>query len=185
MQGIGLIRVEPADPEALDFLELILRDTFQTDCRILPHSISAQPVFDSYRRQYHSTELLARLASFAHLHPGMKLLGVTSVDLYIPILTFVFGEAQLGGAAALLSTHRLSQEFYGLLPDNGLYLQRVEKEAVHELGHAFGLIHCQTSDCVMHFSNSVDMVDLKSRFFCPECWGRAFPDLREAEPPEY
>ena len=64
-----------------------------------------------------------------------RLLGITQLDLYIPILTFVFGEAQLGGASAVVSYHRLQQEFYGLPQDRDLLANRLLIESVHELGH--------------------------------------------------
>jgi archaemetzincin len=100
---------------------------------------------------------------------GAKILGVTEVDLFIPIFTFVFGEAQVGSSLALTSTHRLQQQFYGLPEDRESLFARAEKEAVHELGHAFGLPHCRSFDCVMRFSNSVEEVDLKACNFCQLC----------------
>lgn len=90
-------------------------------------------------------------------------------DIYIPILTFVFGEAQLEGRCALMSGHRLHQEFYGLPRDEDLYMHRCEKEAVHELGHTMGLKHCQNFECVMRYSNSVADIDIKRNVFCPDC----------------
>ena len=60
------------------------------------------------------------------------------VDLYIPILKYVFGEAQVGGPCALVLARPLHQEFYGLARDTELLQQRLLKESVHELGHTFG-----------------------------------------------
>jgi archaemetzincin len=89
--------------------------------------------------------------------------------LFIPIFTFVFGEAQLGGRAALVSVRRLRQEFYGLAPDKAMLYARAEKEVLHELGHTLGLVHCRSFECVMRFSNSIEEVDLKSSDFCESC----------------
>jgi archaemetzincin len=97
------------------------------------------------------------------------LLAVTSFDLYIPILTFVFGEAQLNGPCAVLSTHRLRQEMYGLAPDVELLQQRTLKEAMHELGHTMGLTHCEDYTCVMAPSHAVEWIDLKTRSLCASC----------------
>lgn len=91
------------------------------------------------------------------------------VDLFIPILTFVFGQAQLGGRVALMSAHRLHPQFYGLPEDKKLFYSRCEKEANHELGHTRGLTHCRSYDCVMHVCNSVEQVDLKRSSFCATC----------------
>lgn len=182
MREIRLIGVGSADPDAMGFLELALADALEVPCRILGSRLDADFAYDSRRGQYYSTEILARIAALSDRNPECKLLGVTSVDLFIPILTFVFGEAQVGGAAALVSTTRLRQGFYGLPDDHDLYLRRLEKEALHELGHTFSLLHCRDNDCVMHFSNSVDEVDLKTRFFCGNCRRLAKPPMPDREP---
>ena len=101
-----------------------------------------------------------------------RILGVTGVDLYIPVLTFVFGQAQLAGPGAILSTYRLQNEFYGLPPNPDMLLDRVIKEATHELGHCFGLVHCPDFRCVMNASTYVEEVDLKGDWYCPECEAR-------------
>ncbi len=124
--------------------------------------------FDRSRRQYNSTtllvEMLKRLPS-----TDAKLIGVTDVDLFIPVLTFVFGEAQLDGNVAITSSYRLRNSFYGL-PDNPeLLMERLEKESVHELGHTFNLTHCGHYGCVMHSTSSVEEVDLKGVDFCDRC----------------
>jgi len=91
------------------------------------------------------------------------------VDLFIPVLTFVFGQAQLGGKAAVVSTLRLKQEYYELPPNETVFLERLGKEAVHELGHTFGLVHCLNQGCVLNASTYVEEIDLKEADFCPEC----------------
>jgi len=83
----------------------------------------------------------------------------------------VFGQAQLAGPGAVVSTYRLRSEFYGLPSDEGALLERTIKECVHELGHAFGLVHCADFGCVMHASTSVEEVDLKPAGFCGRCAG--------------
>lgn len=90
-------------------------------------------------------------------------------DLFIPILTFVFGEAMLGGNSAVVSTYRLQEGFYGLADDAEVLLWRLKKEAVHELGHTFGLVHCREFECVMHSSRGIEEVDVKSSEFCEDC----------------
>ena len=98
---------------------------------------------------------------------------MTSLDLYIPILTFVFGEAQLGGTSAVVSYHRLRQEFYGLPADMDLLANRLLIEAVHELGHTLHLTHCQDYRCVMAASHAVEWIDIKDSGFCDDCLARA------------
>jgi archaemetzincin len=120
------------------------------------------------RQQYSSTQILAALAA-RQAPSSRRLLGIISADLYIPILTFVFGEAQLNGSCAIASTFRLRQEFYGLPADPNRLLSRLAKESTHELGHILGLRHCDNVECVMAPSHSIEWVDLKKARFCPSC----------------
>ena len=156
-----------------------IRDELKHLCAVLSETLGAQarladapldPLFSFLpeRGQYHSTSILARIDELYEEYPG-RVIGVTERDLCIPILTHVFGEAQVGGRAAVVSMLRLQQKFYGL-PDNpGLSRQRLLKEALHEIGHTYGLLHCPDWRCVMHTSNTVDEIDIKGDFFCSAC----------------
>jgi archaemetzincin len=137
-------------------------------CEILAARLDPSFALHAERGQYHSTEILARMRPLA-LPGTWRLLGVTEADLYIPILTFVFGEAQVGGACAIISARRFRQEFYGLAPDPDLFRARIVKESVHELGHTLGLSHCEDYLCAMAPSHAVEWIDLKGRSFCAEC----------------
>ena len=130
--------------------------------------------YDPERGQYRSTQMLPLLAGLGRV-PADRVLGLTAVDLFIPVLTFVFGEATLAGPAAVVSTHRLAPEVYGL-PANPLRLrQRLVKEGVHELGHTYGLLHCRHPACVMRASRAVDDIDGKTASFCSSCAQRLMP----------
>ena len=168
---INLVAIGDVDAQLLDYLVLTLPEAFNAECVQLPAEMNFQKAYNPARRQYHSTGLLASLYELPRA-AGAKVLGITELDLFIPIFTFVFGEAQVGGSVALISTHRLHDEFYGLPGDGPLLLTRAEKEAIHELGHASGLGHCREYDCVMRFSNSVEEVDLKTCKFCQLCRNR-------------
>jgi len=120
------------------------------------------------RRQTNSTALLGQVLARSNDTSG-KRLAIVDVDLFIPILTFVFGEAQLNGAAAIVSTCRLADEYYGLPRNDELMSVRLQKEIVHELGHTFGLYHCHQFECVMRASVSVEEIDLKSTRMCEKC----------------
>jgi archaemetzincin len=95
----------------------------------------------------------------------------------MPVLTFVFGEAQLGGRAAIVSTARLVPPNNSPARGGGLLLARLTKEVVHELGHSFGLVHCDRSHCAMSRSSSLLEVDAKGGGLCYACWNR-YLDLR-------
>lgn len=124
---------------------------------------------DETRNQYDSTKILLQLNKRSSARTASKRLAVFPHDLFIPVLTFVFGEAALGGNDAIVSYFRLANERYGLPADYDLLLDRLIKESVHELGHLFGLRHCKRDACVMRSSTSVEEIDLKGRRFCSEC----------------
>jgi archaemetzincin len=124
--------------------------------------------FNGKRKQYFSTAILLKLKEIER-GMGDRVLGVTEHDLYVPSLNFVFGEADLESRVAIISLRRLSQEFYGLSEDMDQLKERAIKEAVHELGHTYGLGHCSNPLCVMHFSNSLLDTDIKKASFCPQC----------------
>jgi archaemetzincin len=168
MQDIVLIPIGIMKHDVSGFLSLSLPEIVHASCRVMEVDVALEPFYSADRKQYQSTEILRQLLPFA-AEKDHHVLGVMDEDIYIPILTFVFGEAQLGGKCALMSGHRLHQEFYGLPEDETLYLNRCEKEAVHELGHTLGLKHCENFECVMRYSNSVADIDVKRNIFCPSC----------------
>jgi archaemetzincin len=97
------------------------------------------------------------------------ILGICNFDAYSSGLNFVLGQASLTGGVAVIYLPRLRQEFYGLGADTSIFIERVLKEATHEVGHAFGLDHCPKRSCVMHFSNSLADTDRKAKDFCNIC----------------
>lgn len=131
-----------------------------------------QEAYDSERNQYQAEPLLEYIQSGTLSQEKRKILGITDKDLYSSGLNFIFGQADCPGSFALISLHRLDPEFYGQTADDDLFLERVVKEAVHELGHTFGLGHCTNSRCVMSFSNSILDVDQKDSSFCEDCQER-------------
>ena len=98
-----------------------------------------------------------------------RALAVTACDLFIPMLTFLFGQAQLGGRVALVSGARLNPQFYGLPQSGTLVAERLRKEILHEVGHTLGLVHCLDKGCAMSLSNSVLQVDIKEDSYCGGC----------------
>jgi archaemetzincin len=155
------------DLRRLELLAAALSRTFRTACRIRLADIDISATLDPARRQYHSTAILQRLRQA--FEPGARILGVTDYDLYVPVLTFVFGEAQIEGPCAVVSTNRLHEERYGLPPREDLLRDRLLKEATHELGHTFGLRHCADWRCVMASTHAVERLDVKGASFCDRC----------------
>ena len=142
---------------------------------------SVEFALNAERAQYSSIAVLDMLLGQCPPDAG-KLLAVTERDLYIPVLTFVFGQAQLGGRVGVVSFARLRQEFYGLAANREIFLERAYKEALHETGHLFGLVHCAEPKCAMSLSTTVRQIDLKDDAFCAACAraGRRHPECIEA-----
>lgn len=124
--------------------------------------------WDGARKQYSAPLILRRLLD-ATAAGSDKLLAVTGQDLYIPMLSFVYGQAQLGGQVAVVSIARLRTEYYGLPPDEELLRVRARKEALHEVGHLFGLVHCPETSCAMALSTGIRQLDLKQPSLCAGC----------------
>jgi len=168
MSYIYIVPIELEDHSDLGMLETFISETFHLKTRRREFEINLGGVFDPGRGQYNSSLILQQLI----MKPppdADKILGVLDVDLFIPILTFVFGEAQLKGIGAVVSTQRLHNRFYGLPENSELASERLLKEAVHELGHTFGLIHCSQPKCVMNSSTYVENIDQKPAELCPLC----------------
>jgi archaemetzincin len=173
MKRLQLLPVGTVDARLLEWLRQALGEKFRVPAEVLSPALDPSLALHAERQQYHSSEILATMQKYVN-GGTWRLLGVTGFDLYIPILTFVFGEAQLGGSSALVSYHRLREEFYGLPHDLDRLANRLLIEAVHELGHTLHLTHCRDSRCVMAPSHAVEWIDIKDSSFCEECFSRAF-----------
>jgi archaemetzincin len=154
-----------------DFLKKIA-DTVNHEL-ILPVIIKERHIditefYDPVRRQYNGNRLLKEV-DLLFANDSDKTIGLFNVDLFIPILTYIFGQAFLSGRSGIASLYRLSNERYGINPDDNLILERFKKEIIHELGHTLGLIHCHIPTCVMRSSTYVEDIDQKSVSLCAGC----------------
>ncbi|MBZ5583160.1 MAG: archaemetzincin family Zn-dependent metalloprotease [Acidobacteriia bacterium] len=165
--GAGTDSGTPPGLNLLEYVAASVARIFRTPCRIRPDLFDVSFSLDPNRGQCYSTAILQRLERTAD--PDARVLGVTGCDLFVPVLTFVFGEAQLEGNCAVVSTARLAEEFYGMPPRENLLRERLLKEAVHEIGHTFGLRHCSDWRCVMASTHAVERLDIKGTDFCAAC----------------
>jgi archaemetzincin len=168
MSLLHLLPVGKVDLSLLRDLYAAIPRSLPLACEILPIELDPAPAYHAERQQYHSSQILHRMQALVR-PPTWRLLAIADVDLYIPILKYVFGEAQMGGPCAVISAYRLRQEFYGLNRDDALLGQRLLKESVHELGHTLDLRHCQDYRCAMASSHAVEWIDLRESTLCPSC----------------
>jgi len=168
VKTISIIPVGHNHMEVLGPLSAVLEDVFQCSCTVGPRQQISPAAFNVERSQFLASRILDDMKS--RLSAGAeRTLGVADVDLYVPDLNFVFGVTDTNSRVAIISLCRLREEFYGLERDEDLFMGRVAKEAIHELGHSLGLAHCQNPLCVMSFSNSLGDADKKGKDFCPDC----------------
>lgn len=165
---IEVIPVGLSNSHIQQYLVHLISERFDADTTVgskIPMDIFER---DRLRGQYLSTKILEALID---MKSSIKdaLLGVADEDLFVSSLNFVFGEANPINKVAVISITRLKQSFYGLQDSNDLLLKRAGKEAIHELGHVFGLRHCNQPKCVMLFSNKLEDTDLKGDKFCLKC----------------
>ena len=165
--GIVLVSVGEVDQKVIKILEEDLNKIFGKQVWIGKRMPEPYYAFNKKREQYLSTRILNALMNEKEYIPFEKILGIVDHDLYVPELNFVFGEASQ--RVAVISLTRLRQEFYNLPPDQSLFYKRALTEAVHELGHTYGLVHCGNPRCVMFFSNSLIDTDRKGSEFCTKC----------------
>jgi archaemetzincin len=167
-EKICLLVISKLDSTLLEKLSTGLEKIFEQQVQVTQNSLDLEFAYNPEREQYYSSAILERLPEIGS-QACERILGIVDVDLYVPDLNFVFGEADMVEKTAVLSTKRLRPEYYGLPEDEELLQERTLKESVHELGHTYGLRHCPDKKCVMHFSNSLRDTDIKSSSFCENC----------------
>ncbi len=152
-------------------LEMVVNDVereFSLPVKTQEGHLDLSEFYDPARRQYDGNRLLKEI-DYRYSTDTVKTLGLFNVDLFIPILTYIFGQAFLNGRAGIASIYRLRNERYGMKANEKIFTDRIRKEVIHELGHTFGLIHCQNPDCVMRSSTYVEDIDQKSHHLCNQC----------------
>lgn len=167
MQKISLSNIGQIDASIPNFLKGELGNVFIPEIELGPNIEIPLASFNPNRNQYNSTMIMDELKKI----PGdyEKLLGIIDADLYVESFNFIFGESIVGGKTAIISLTRLRQGFYDLKENKEIFYERTLKEAIHELGHSYGVSHCKNPTCIMTFSNSIKDTDRKGRFFCNHC----------------
>jgi archaemetzincin len=166
--GVIIRPLGPVPTRILQHLATIVQDCCQISCLVGEPMENPDYAQDPEREQYSCKRILQRLHRYCSPH-SWRVLAVTEKDLFVPILKYVFGAAQMEGRCAVISLHRLRPQFYGDDEDEQVLLARLVKTALHELGHSLGLTHCRRRTCVMYSSTRIDDTDAKMADFCPTC----------------
>jgi archaemetzincin len=165
---ITICPIGPVETGVLEHISECISSQGNLTCNFFRGMENPKYAYNKIRSQYDSKLILKHLLRECPQNT-LKFMGVTSVDLYVPILQFVFGLAQIEGKCSIVSLHRLDPQFYAQSPNPDLLLQRVEKTVWHELGHTFGITHCRNRRCVMYSSTRIEDTDFKQPAFCPTC----------------
>lgn len=140
----------------------------QVPVKILSPLNHPQSAYDKKRCQYDAAVILESIERM-RFDEYQKVIGVLQLDLFVPVFTHVFGEAQQGGKFALVSLFRLKGATGVDLNLNSIILERVAKVALHEIGHLFDLFHCEDKHCLMHFTGILEELDRTPLYFCRYC----------------
>jgi archaemetzincin len=168
LQNITLISFGYFEDNFLKNIAEAVRHEFPFSVNIKEGHLDLSEFYDPTRRQYNGVKLLKEVDNMFASNSA-KTIGLFNVDLFIPILTYIFGQAFLNGRSGIATLYRLSNERYGMSTDDKFILDRFKKEVIHELGHTFGLIHCHIPTCVMRASTYVEDIDQKNVNFCSGC----------------
>ncbi len=166
---VTICPVGPVDEGILEHIAECISIRCGLTCRISMRMENPRYAYNDTRCQYNSKLILKHLLQQCPFDT-LRLIGITPVDLYVPILKFVFGLAQIQGKCSIISLHRLCPRFYDQPSNPDLLLARAEKTVLHELGHTFGMTHCRDRRCVMYSSVRIEDTDLKQPDFCPTCF---------------
>ena len=167
-QSILLVSHGLFEQDLIDRIAADVEVAFKLPVLLDENHFDLNEYYEPARRQYDGNRLLKLLDSLYH-EPGQKTIGLFRVDLFIPILTYIFGQALFRGRTGIASLYRLRNEQYGMPAESALLYSRFRKVIIHELGHAYGLTHCLVPSCVMRSATYVEDLDQKKHTFCSRC----------------
>lgn len=167
-RSLGLIQMGPLGEIAIRIVAANLQAILEIPVDILDPQDVPPHAFQPHRQQYDAGLILKHLSQLP-FSSYFRIVALTSVDLCIPIFTYVFGEAEVGGKVAVVSDFRLRHNEDGTTAPPDRYYERLIKVALHEVAHTLSLYHCEEDGCLMHFSAKVHHLDQAKFFFCDRC----------------
>jgi archaemetzincin len=166
--SIALTKMGRVSQTALRVVAANIQTLLEAPVEMLPEMVMPEEAFKPHRGQYDAGLFLKYLTQFS-FSPHSRLLAITDVDLCTPILTYVFGLAELGLSRAIVSDFRLKQMEDGIKAPEDIYYERLAKVAIHEIAHTFSLYHCEAPKCLMRYSYGLRHLDELDIFFCERC----------------
>lgn len=164
IQPLGIV-----EENIVETVRNFLNDVFKLNVEISAKNMSIPNSFyNARRKQYDSDGVIEWLRGELNFKNGF-VIGLADVDAYVKGLNFIFGEAIPTLRTCIVYLARLKQSFYGLINNFEIFIERVKKEVLHEIGHLLYLQHCSNPRCVMRFSNSIYDTDFKKAMLCPKC----------------
>ena len=165
---VGVVPLGEVPEIALKVIAAHISGYYKLSVQILPPLGHPDYAFHERRFQYDAGIILKAFESI-QFEDYEKVIGVLNLDLFVPIFTYVFGEAKQGGKFALVSLFRLDKNPDGHPSPSSLIFERAAKVALHELGHLFNLFHCREKKCLMHFSGGIQDLDETPMYLCRYC----------------
>jgi len=165
---VGVVPLGEVPEIALKVIAAHISGYYKLSVQILPPLGHPDYAFHERRFQYDAGIILKAFESIK-FEDYEKVIGVLNLDLFVPIFTYVFGEAKQGGKFALVSLFRLDKNPDGSSSLSSLIFERAAKVALHELGHLFNLFHCREKKCLMHFSGGIQDLDETPMYLCRYC----------------
>lgn len=107
---INILPIGRIDLDILEGISKAMEKIFPWSVKTGKEIQHPEESYDSRRRQYNSSKILGKIRA---LKTGKfeLILGAVNVDLYVPGLNFVCGEADTYSGVVLISLIRLRQEF--------------------------------------------------------------------------
>lgn len=168
MLEIRLISYSDFSDEMLEEIRVVVERELEVPAKVIKSQFDITNFYDELRRQYDGNKILSEVVKYT-TGSRARVIALFDVDIFIPILTFIFGQANFKGQTGIASSYRLQNELYGLERNDKLMMERFIKIIIHELGHSYGLKHCFVPGCVMRSSTYVENIDQKERRFCHGC----------------
>lgn len=165
--AVEIIPLDPVPLLACEIAAANVQTILGLPSAVLPPWDQPDDAYLPNRRQYNAGRILKQLEN--GWHPPRLRIAVTALDLCLPILTYVFGEARIGGHLAVTSLFRLSRNPGGSRVPQALLYDRLTKVVLHEAAHALGLEHCREEGCLLCFSAGLEHLDALALTFCPVC----------------